>query len=158
MNTADAAHAVAHDYAHGGTDALAARMGISSGALLRNKVNVNRSPENRNVLSLAEAVRMTAIADDDRILEAWSNERNGVFVQLPAYADTPDNEELLAKFLKLTTQYGALARRHQEATADGEVDAHEMADLKRIGNQIHQTVEEINALTQRIYGRTGKAD
>jgi hypothetical protein len=127
-------------------------MGMS-GALLRNKVNLNRTPDNRNVLSLAEAVRMTDLTDDERILEAWVHQRGAVLVKLPAATETPDNQEILSKFLELTAHYGALARRYQEATEDDVVDEKEMADLKRIGNAIHRSVEEINALTERIYCR-----
>lgn len=148
MNTADAAYAVAHDYP-GGTDSLAPRIGMS-GALLRNKVNQN---QNINHLTLAEAVRLTDVTNDERILEAWATERNAVVVHLPVATEAPDNEELLVKFMSLTAHYGDLVKRHQEATEDGEVDDGEMADLRRIGNLIHQTVEEINALTERIYTR-----
>lgn len=152
MNTQQAAHAVAHDFAHN-TDTLATLMGLSSGAILRNKVVLNRTPENRNHLTLSEAVRMTEITNDERIITAWAAERNAVVVHLPAPCAEPDNDELLVKFMSLTAHYGELAKRHQEATEDGEVDDQEMADLRRIGNLIHQTVEEINALTERIYTR-----
>jgi hypothetical protein len=153
VNTQQAAHAVAHDFAHN-TDTLASLMGLSSGAILRNKVVLNRTADNRNHLTLAEAVRMTEITGDERILKAWASERNAVIVHLPEASVEPDNEELLVKFMSLTSHYGDLAKRHQEATEDGEVDDDEMADLRRIGNLIHQTVEEINALTERIYTRT----
>ncbi|MDR5801174.1 YmfL family putative regulatory protein [Caballeronia sp. LZ001] len=151
MNTADAAYAVAHEYP-GGCEALAPRLGMS-GALLRNKVNTNRTPENRNVLNLADAVRMTDLTDDERILEAWLAQRNAVMVKLPDACEEPDNEEIVDKFMSLTVHYGQLAKRFREATADGEVDDQEMADLERIGGLIHRAVEEINMLTKRIYRR-----
>ncbi|WP_255504190.1 YmfL family putative regulatory protein [Caballeronia sp. EK] len=148
MNITDAAYAVVHDYP-GGTESLAPRLGMSA-AVLRNKVNPNNTTHH---ITLAEAVRTTDITGDERILTAWAVDRNAVVVHLPEPSSEPDNEELLEKFLKLTSHYGALAKRHQEATQDGEVDDEEMADLRRIGNAIHQTVEEINALTARIYTR-----
>lgn len=155
MNVTDAAYAVAHDYP-GGTESLAPRLSMS-GALLRNKVNPN-NPNNH--LTLAEAQRMTDIADDERILHAWCHERNGVFVKLPGDAGQPDNEEIVDRFMRLTVHYGELALHFQKSTADGEVDARELAELERIGNLIHRTVEEIKALTVRIYCRTpaSKAD
>ncbi|CFB63132.1 YmfL family putative regulatory protein [Pandoraea apista] len=151
MNTSDAAYHLVHDY-KGGSESLAPRMGISA-ALLRNKVNRNRTPENRNVLSLAEAVNMTDLTGDERILHAWASERNSVLVRLPEPTEQPDNEELLGLFMRLTTEFGALAQRHQEATEDGEVDEQEKSDLKRLGNQIHQTVQQIQSLTEVIYCR-----
>lgn len=155
MNTQQAAHLVVRE-ARYNTDDLARFIG-TSGAVLRQKTAFERTPDNRHRLSLEEAVRITEITNDERVLEAWANERNAVVVKLPAASTEPDNEELLEKFLKLTAHYGALAKRHQEATADGEVDDTEMADLRRIGNLIHQTVEEINALTERVYVRTPTA-
>lgn len=148
MNISDAAYAVAHDY-RGGTDSLAPRIGMS-GAMLRNKVNPNNDTHK---LTLVEAVRMTDAADDERILHAWASSRNSVLVRLPEPTEQPDNEELLSLFMRLTTEFGALAQRHQEVTEDGEVDDREKADLKRLGNQIHQTVQQIQSLTEAIYCR-----
>lgn len=148
MNISDAAYAVAHDY-RGGTDSLAPRIGLS-GAMLRNKVNPNNDTHK---LTLVEAVRMTDAADDERILSAWASQRNSVLVRLPEPTEQPDNEELLNLFMRLTAEFGALAQRHQEATEDGEVDDQEKTDLKRLGNQIHQTVQQIQSLTEAIYCR-----
>lgn len=148
MNITDAAYAVVHDYP-GGSESLAPRLGLS-GAMLRNKVN----PHNEtHKLGLIEAARLTDVTNDNRILEAWLAERGAVMVRLPALVDAPDNEEILDRFMNLTVQYGALAKRFSEATADGEVDQREMADIERIGTLIHRTVEEIKALTKRVYCR-----
>lgn len=152
MNILDTAHAVAHDYP-GGCESLAPRIGMSP-AVLRSKVNPNTDTHK---LTIQDAVRITDVTNDERIIEAWATERNSVLVKLPAASDEPDNEEILEKFLKLTMQYGELARRHQEATQDGEVDDQEMSDLERIGAAIHRSVEEINALTKRIYKRVPTA-
>jgi hypothetical protein len=148
VNITDAAYAVAHDYP-GGTESLAPRVGLS-GAMLRNKVNPNNDTHK---LTLQEAVRLTDVTDDERIIEAWLAERGAVMVKLPELTETPDNEEILGRFMSLTVQYGALAKRYSEATADGEVDDSEMADMERIGTLIHRAVEEINVLTRRIYCR-----
>lgn len=148
MNILDTAHAVAHDYA-GGCESLAPRIGMSA-AVLRSKVNPNTATHK---LTLQDAVRITDVSNDERILEAWLAERNAVMVKLPEPCEQPNNEEIVAKFMRLTVHYGDLARRHTEATADGEVDEKEMADLERIGTLIHRAVEEINLLTKRIYCR-----
>jgi hypothetical protein len=152
LNILDTAHAVAHDYP-GGCESLAPRVGMSA-AVLRSKVN----PQiDTHKLTLQDAVRITDTTNDERIIEAWLAERNAVMVKLPTASEQPDNEEILNKFLKLTTHYGELARRHSEATFDGVVDDQEMEDLERIGNLIHKAVEEINALTRRVYQRTPPA-
>jgi hypothetical protein len=146
LNILDTAHAVAHDYP-GGCESLAPRIGMSA-AVLRSKVNPNTETHQ---LTLVNAVRMTDVTGDERIIETWLADRNAVMVKLPEPSENPDNEEIIGKFMKLTVHYGSLAKRFQEATADGEVDEQEMADLKRIGNLIHRAVEEINLLTERIY-------
>jgi hypothetical protein len=133
----------------GGWDVAAFRLDMSLAAL-QNRVYGKKG----SVLSVETALALQHISHTKHFAEAVAVESGGVFVTLPEVSECPDNEELLAKFLSLTTHYGALAKRHQEATADGEVDDREMADLRRIGNQIHQTVEEINALTERIYMRS----
>ena len=148
MNILDTAHAVAHDYP-GGCESLAPRIGMSA-AVLRSKVNPNTDTHQ---LTLMNAVAITDMTDDERILEAWLEQRNAVMVKLPDATEQPDNEEILSRFMSLTVQFGSLARRYSEVTADGEVDEQEMADMERIGNLIHRSVEEINALTKRIYCR-----
>jgi Phage regulatory protein CII (CP76) len=149
LNILDTAHSVAHDYP-GGCESLAPRVGMSA-AVLRSKVNPQMDTHK---LTLQDAVRITDTTNDERILEAWLAERNAVMVKLPTATEQPDNEEILNKFLKLTAHYGELAQRHSEATFDGVVDDQEMEDLERIGNLIHKAVEEINALTRRVYQRT----
>ncbi|WP_250467657.1 phage regulatory CII family protein [Caballeronia sp. GAFFF2] len=148
MNILDTAHAVAHDY-KGGCESLAPRLGMSA-AVLRSKVNPNTETHH---LTLMNAVQMTEMTDDERIIEAWLAQRNAVMVKLPDACEEPDNEEIVDKFMSLTVHYGQLAKRFREATADGEVDDQEMADLERIGGLIHRAVEEINMLTKRIYRR-----
>ncbi|MEM5371332.1 phage regulatory CII family protein [Paraburkholderia azotifigens] len=152
MNILDTAHAVAHDY-KGGCESLAPRLGMSA-AVLRSKVDPNKDTHK---LTLQEAVRITDVTDDERILEAWLAERNAVMVKLPDLTEAPDNEEILERFMRLTVQYGALAKSYSDATADGEVNDEEMADMERIGALIHRAVEEINLLTKRIYRRAPTA-
>ena len=152
MNILDTAHAVAHDY-KGGCESLAPRLGKSA-AVLRSKVNPNTDTHK---LTLQDAVRITDVTDDERIIEAWLAERNAVMVKLPEMTESPDNEEILGRFMSLTVQYGALAKSYSDATADGEVNDSEMADMERIGGLIHRAVEEINLLTKRIYCRAPAA-
>ncbi|PVX84329.1 phage regulatory CII family protein [Paraburkholderia unamae] len=152
MNTTDAAHAVAHDYPHGGTDALALRMGLSSGALLRNKVVLNRGPENRNHLTLAEAVRMTELADDDRILEAWARERGKALVQIPEAENCSDGAvlELVAESWQ---SHGEIGKAINETFADGIVERHE---VKRIRDAIWTHLSKLFGLSNRIEGMVEK--
>ncbi|MEX3690797.1 phage regulatory CII family protein [Paraburkholderia sp. BR14263] len=150
MNTADAAYAVAHDYP-GGTEALGPRMGITP-AVLRNKVNRNRDPENRNVLSLAQAVAMTDLSNDERILEAWAAQRNAVLVKLPD-AQPGDHDALVSKFNELYAELGDLSRDFSRFSVDNEIDSAGMGVLEADGMRAIRTVEELLMLIRKLYAR-----
>jgi hypothetical protein len=124
MNTADAAYAVAHDYP-GGTESLGPRMGMSA-ALLRNKVNLNQTI---NHLTLAEAVRMTDITGDSRILEAWARQLGFALIELPAAENCADADviELMAKTWETN---GEIGREVNRTFADGRVEPHEVRRVK----------------------------
>lgn len=128
MNTQQAAHAVAHDFPHN-TDTLATLMGLSSGAILRNKVVLNRTVENRNHLTLTEAVRMTEITGDRRILEAWARELGMVLISMPAAENCADSDviEFMAKSWETHGEVGAEIKRTFE---DGRVERHEVRKVK----------------------------
>ncbi|AQG98571.1 hypothetical protein A9R05_06785 [Burkholderia sp. KK1] len=151
MNTQQAAHAVAHDFAHN-TDTLATLMGLSSGAILRNKVVLNRTPDNRNHLTLAEAVRMTEITNDRRILEAWARELGMALVKIPMPEDCADAEvvELMGKSLGTLGDVGAEIVRTLE---DGRVDAHE---ARKVDDRAFAHITTVVSLTSRIKGMAEK--
>lgn len=153
MNTADAAYDVAHDYP-GGLKTLAARMDANYD-VLRNKLNPNPTAENRNVLTLKEAVKITDLANDNRILQAWASERDCILVQLPKVEEC-DNVELLAKFTQVLSDMGELAKTHSDAIADGVVNDREKHDLEQIAAHAHRHIQELLALTFRIYCPQGK--
>lgn len=133
---------------NGGAAAMAGALGISEASLQNRMYEVKGQ-----AIQVEMALAMQRLSGTTYFAEAIAEESGGTFVPLPAPNEEPDNEELLVKFLKLTKQFGELAQHHQRATDDGEVDDAEMAEQRRIGNLIHQTVEEINALTERIYTR-----
>jgi hypothetical protein len=122
-------------------------MGIS-GALLRNKVNTNRTPDNRNVLSLVEAVRMTDLTDDDRILEAWARDRGYVLVKLPAAEHCSDGAvlELMAKTWETNGEIGKEVNRTFE---DGRVERREVG---RVKDRVWSHISTLFGLVGRIEG------
>ncbi|MEX3972234.1 phage regulatory CII family protein [Paraburkholderia caribensis] len=146
MNTADAAHAVAQDFP-GGIKALAARMDANYD-VLRNKLNPNPTPENRNVLTLKEAVRITDITNDDRILEAWARERGKVLVDLPDAENCADADviEMMAQTWETN---GDVGREVNAIFADGRVEQHEIPGLK---NRALKHVRTVLGLVSRIAG------
>jgi len=143
VNITDAAYAVAHDYP-GGTESLAPRLGMS-GAVLRNKVNPNNSTHH---LTLAEAVKMTDITGDERILEAWARERGKALMEVPAAENCADGEviEMMSESMKT---FGDIGAAITDTFADGRVEAHE---ARRVRDVIWAHLGKLFGLSSRIDG------
>lgn len=127
-------------------DAAAAHLGMSRSSL-ENRIYERKGQQ----LSTDDSLQLQALAGLPHFAAAVAARTGGVFVAVPGVGDDADNDELLSKFTKLTSRFGELARRHAEATADGEVDAAEKADLMALGNDIHQAVQELLHCTFHIY-------
>jgi hypothetical protein len=151
VNTQQAAHAVAHDFPHN-TDTLASLMGLTSGAILRNKVVLNRTAENRNHLTLAEAVRMTEITNDHRILEAWARELGMALIEMPQAESCADADviELMAKTWETN---GEIGREVNKTFEDGVVEQHE---VKRVKDRVWDHIRTLFGLVGRIEGMAEK--
>ncbi|WP_153135152.1 phage regulatory CII family protein [Paraburkholderia agricolaris] len=143
MNILDTLHAVAHDY-KGGCESLAPRIGMSA-AVLRSKVNVGNETHKP---TLAEAVRITEIADDDRVLEAWARERGYVLVKLPDADNCSDGAvlELMAKTWETNGEIGKEVNRTFE---DNRVEKHEVA---RVKDRVWNHIASLFGLVGRIEG------
>lgn len=147
MNILDAAHALALEY-DGGCESLAPRIGMSA-HVLRNKVNPNNKTHH---LTLAEAVRMSDLANDDRILEAWARERGKVLIELPEAENCADADviELMAKTWETN---GDIGREVNAIFADGRVESQEVQRLK---DRVWKHVRTVFGLTGRIAGMAEK--
>lgn len=84
--------------------------------------------------------------------EAFAADSGGVFVKLPEISEM-ENEELLTKWNALYSKVGEFSRVFSAAIEDEEVDRKERADLVAIGNKVNKLVQELLALTFRIYCR-----
>lgn len=124
VNITDAAYAVAHDYP-GGTESLAPRLDMS-GAVLRNKVNPNNTTHH---LTLAEALKISQITSDLRIVHALARELGLVCVQMPAPDECADSDviEFMARSWETHGEVGAEVKRTFE---DGRVERHEVRKVK----------------------------
>lgn len=113
----------------------------------------NRVWERRDqCFSVRQALRLQQISGTTKFAEAIAHESGGTFVKLPSVDDI-DNESLLAKFNELYAELGQLSQTYAKATADGEIDKREKAELTGIGDQIHKTMQELMGLMFRIYCR-----
>lgn len=124
MNTKDAAYHTVHDYA-GGSESLGPRVGISA-AVLRNKVNPNNDTHH---LTYAEAIRITGITGDVRMIEAWAALHDRVLVKLPD-SGTSDMD-VLSDCIAMQTQLGRYMQEIQTALQDGKVDKAEIAIVRQ---------------------------
>lgn len=123
MNTVDAAYHTVHDYP-GGSESLGPRVGISP-AVLRNKVNPNNETHH---LTLAEAVRMVDLTDDDRILKAWARARGFMLVKPPA-GQTCDMA-VLEQIVGLGIANGQFMATINDALADNRITKTEIDKIR----------------------------
>jgi hypothetical protein len=147
VNITDAAYAVAHDYP-GGTESLAPRLGMS-GALLRNKVNQNNTTHH---LTLAEAVRMSDITNDLRILESWAKQAGRALFELPVPENCADADviELMARTWETN---GDIGREVNETFKDGRVEPHE---VRRVKDSAWTHMVTLLSMVTRIEGMAEK--
>lgn len=147
MNITDAAYAVAHDYP-GGTESLAPRLGMS-GAVLRNKVNPNNTTHH---LTLAEAVKMSAITSDRRVVEAWARELGLVLMDVPAAENCADGEVIEMMSASMKT-FGDIGHEITKTFEDGRVEQHE---VRRVRDAVWSHLGKLFGLSNRIEGMAEK--
>lgn len=143
LNIIDTVRAVAHEYP-GGCESLAPRIGMSA-AVLRSKVNPNTETHH---FTLANAVSVTEMANDDRILEAWAHERGYVLVKMVETEQCSDSAvlELMAQVWETNGEIGKEVNRTFE---DGRVESHEVAKIK---DRIFAHMSTLFGLFGRIKG------
>ncbi|MGN5127391.1 phage regulatory CII family protein [Aeromonas sp. 30P] len=103
--------------------------------VLANKMN----PEcDSHHLNLGEAVAVTEITGDNRILEAWATSRGKALVDLPAGVVSDD--DLVEQVLLAQAVFGKLMQAIHDARADGVIDRVEHSQIERIGTQAAEHV------------------
>lgn len=147
MNVVDAAYQTVQNYP-GGAEALAPRMGLSSGALLRAKVNPN---SDRNHLTLAEAGELMDLTGDLLILHAL-NASHGL-VAVPAEAG--QGSDLLTSSLAAQGGFGEMATALQQALADGVITENELKQFESIGASVQALVLRLLG-SARSFHESGK--
>jgi hypothetical protein len=147
LNITDTAHAVAHEY-DGGCESLAPRIGMSAN-ILRNKVNPNNTTHH---LTLVEAVRMSVMTQDRRIVDAFARELGLVCIELPEPENCADADviELVARTWETN---GDIGREINAIFADGLVEQREIPPLKA---RALKHVRTVLGLVSRIAGMAEK--
>lgn len=101
-----------------------------------------------------QSLRLQEVSGTTRYAEEIARLSGGVFFKLPE-PDDLDSDALMSKFHELHAELGGLHMKFHEYTRNDEVDAQERADLQAIGARIHMKMQELLALTSRIYCKDG---
>lgn len=134
----------------GGWDAMSAALGYTRDAL------ENRIYEKKVRMHVDTALVMQKLSGTTLFAEAIAHESGGVFVALPEVIEC-DNQELLTKLAQILEDMGELARTHSAAIADGIVNDRERYSLEHVARTAHRHIEELLAVTFRIYCRAPRA-
>lgn len=107
--------------------ALARALGKGA-TVMANKLNPDCDHHH---LTLGEAVAITDLTDDDRILQAWALSRGQMLVSVPTGAVC--DEDLMELVLLAQCVFGRLMGAIHEARSDGVIDALEHGQIERVG-------------------------
>lgn len=123
MDVIDAAHKTVHNPKHGGSIALAARMGMSS-TVLNNKVNPTTPTHH---LRLDEALTIMEYTGDTSIIQAMAHRLGGEFTT--SSSQTPQ-ASLLMTALSTSACQGELMVEMYRALEDGIIDCKENESIQ----------------------------
>jgi hypothetical protein len=124
MNVLDAALNTAHEYPHGGCEALSVRMGKSN---LADELN----PRNKAKFGLADAVRLQQLTGDHRILYAMAAELGHLCVPLPSVTSDPGSP-CAVKVSKVAETFGGYMAGLAGSLADDVVSDNELAQAEAL--------------------------
>lgn len=119
-----AGHDLVHAY-KGGAAKLGPLVGLAPGTL-SNKAN----PHQEHDFTVRELVRLTAITDDYRLLDAVERLLGRVAVPLDDYDHTSD-VDLLSRWADWQAEIGESAKTIRDALADGRIDHTELREIRR---------------------------
>lgn len=123
MNVIDAAHKTVHNDKHGGSTAIAARMGMSS-TVLNNKVNPNTDTHH---LRLDEAITIMEYTNDTSIIQAMAQRLGGVFCMVDGEST---QASIIMTALSTSACQGDIMSEMQKALEDGRIDCKEHDTLQ----------------------------
>ena len=123
MNVTDAAHKTVHNIKHGGSIALAARMGMSS-TVLNNKVNPNTDSHH---LRLDEAVTIMEYTGDHSIIQSMAQRLGGVYCVVDS---EPTQASIMMTALSTSACQGDVMAEMHKALEDGRIDCNEREALQ----------------------------
>lgn len=123
MNYKDAFHKTVHAY-QGGVEALAQRMGYTTG-ILRNKANPNSTT---NVLTMDDASRVMDLTGDYSVLYALAEQHGFTLTKVEEQA--PSELSVFESMTGILAQFGQFSQEVHQAFADGRLEPHELTAIK----------------------------
>ena len=103
--------------------------------VLANKLNPDCDSHH---LNLGEAVAITELTGDNRILDAWAASRGKALVDLPAGVVSDD--DLVEQVLLAQSVFGKLMQAIHDARVDGVIDWMEQGQIERVGTLVAEQV------------------
>lgn len=135
-----AGHGLVHDFP-GGAAKLGPLVGVAPGTLC-NKAN----PHQEHDFTLREAVRLSAVTGDMRLIDAVERLLGRVAVPVDDYQGSSD-VDLLSRWADWQAELGESARTIRDALADGRI---EQAELREIKRELFEDFAAALALLQRL--------
>ncbi|MBC3811348.1 YmfL family putative regulatory protein [Undibacterium aquatile] len=129
----------------GGWDAMCGALGMSRDQL-ENRIYERRGQE----LGAETALLMQEFSGTKLFAESVASASSGRFMHLPDLGDIYD-EDISLKFHELYAELGALSVQFQAAIKDGKIDKRERENLNAIVDRMHRIMDELRALTFRVY-------
>lgn len=140
MNINDALYHAVHDY-DGGVSALAGRMGVAASTLY-SMANPN---ERSHDWPLPRALQVLSFTGDQRVIQALCEQAGGVFV--PVVASSGPMPDVAARMLKLSAEFGDVAREVNDSVRDKHLTPRER---DRVATQLYELIAAAAELGQGL--------
>lgn len=146
MQVEDAAHKTVHNPKHGGSTAIAARMGMSNN-VLNSKVNPNCDTHH---LRLDEAVTIMEFTGDHSMMHAMAHRLGGVFCEVNGEAT---KDELIMTALSASACQGDVMTEMHKALEDGRISCNELDVLMP---KIQKAMSSLQSLSNHVKRKHAK--
>ena len=146
MQVIDAAHKTVHNEKHGGSTAIAARMGMSN-TVLNSKV---RATCDTHHLRLDEALTIMEFIGDHSIIQAMAHRLGGVFCEVNGEAT---KDELIMTALSASACQGDVMTEMHKALEDGRISC---SELDVLSNKIQTAMSALQSLNNHVKRKHAK--
>lgn len=139
MNVIDVAHRLVHDPKHGGSPALALRLGMTP-TVLNSKVN----PQcNTHHLRLDEALTLMEFTGNHSIMHAMASRLGGAYCKVD-YVDGIDEMDILMTALSTSACQGDLMAQMYAALEDGHISPSQAEGILIAAQNVMSTLQKLS--------------